>query len=130
MARLRDIVSRWLPPLLWMGVLFAASATPSRDIPSFGVVDFLVKKGGHMLGYAALGLLLWRALGWETKRAPLAWLFAVLYAVTDEFHQSFVPGRHPALLDALVFDGGGAALALWLALKWLKRRRSDRLDPK
>jgi VanZ family protein len=129
MKRLRTIASLWLPPLLWMGILFAASATPSRDIPSFGIIDFLVKKGGHMLGYAALALLFRRALGGESKRAALAWLLAVLYAVTDEFHQSFVPGRHPSPLDVLVFDSGGAALALWLRSKWSTSRRSNgRID--
>ena len=124
MSRVRTIVSLWLPPLIWMGVLFAASGTPSRDIPSFGVIDFLVKKGGHMLGYAALALLFQRALGWNMKRAPLAWLFAVLYAVTDEFHQTFVPGRHPAWTDVLFFDGGGAALAAWLSVKWANRHKA------
>ncbi len=124
MTLYRSLFWRWLPTILWMAVLFAASATPSRDIPTFGVEDYLVKKGGHMLGYAVLGLLLHRALGWEAKRAWLAWLLAVLYALTDEFHQSFVPGRHPALLDALVFDGGGAALAVWIRVLWSRRHKA------
>src|SRR5512141_3111991 len=118
MSRLRTLVSLWLPPLIWMGVLFAASGTPSREIPSFGLLDYLVKKSGHVLGYAALALLFHRALGWDTKRAPLAWVLAMLYAVTDEFHQTFVPGRHPALIDVVFFDGGGAAIAAWLSVKW------------
>ena len=123
MNRFRRILSLWLPPLLWMGVLFAASATPQRDIPTFGVVDFFVKKGGHMLGYAILALLFRRALGWQGRPLWQAWLLAFIYALTDEFHQSFVPGRHPALLDAVVFDGGGAALALWISSWWANRRK-------
>lgn len=123
MTRYRSTLWRWLPAILWMAVLFAASATPSRDIPAFGVVDYLVKKGGHMLGYAVLALLLRRALSWDPKRAWLAWVLAVLYALTDEFHQSFVPGRHPALFDALVFDGGGAALAVLISVLWQRRRK-------
>ncbi len=123
MTRYRTMLLRWLPAIIWMAVLFAASATPSRDIPTFGVVDYLVKKSGHMLGYAVLGLLLRRALGWDPKRAWLAWLLAVRDALTDEFHQSFVPGRHPALFDAFVFDGGGAALAVWISVLWQRRRR-------
>src|SRR5512140_1225987 len=102
MARLRTYFWLWAPVIVWMAVLFTASATPSRDIPTFGVIDYLVKKGGHMLGYAILALLLRRALGWDAQRTWLAWLLAVLYALSDEFHQSFVPGRHPALLDAVV----------------------------
>jgi len=42
-------------------------------------------------------------------------LITVLYAITDGFHQSFVPGRHPSWVDALVFDGSGAALVLLVA---------------
>ncbi len=123
MTRYQSILWRWLPAVLWMAVLFGASATPSRDIPTFGVVDYLVKKGGHMLGYAVLALLLRRALGWQSGRTWLAWLVAVLYALTDEFHQSFVPGRHPALFDAFIFDGGGAALALLISVWWSRRRQ-------
>lgn len=123
MRSVRRILSLWLPPVLWMAVLFAASATPSRDIPSFGLVDTIVKKGGHMLAYALLALLLRRAMGWEVTRAAWAWMLAVLYSVTDEFHQSFVPGRHPSWVDALVFDGGGALLALWLTSWWRGRAR-------
>ena len=123
MSQFRKLVSLWAPALLWMGLLFGASATPSTDIPTFGVLDYLVKKGGHVLGYAVLALLLRRALGWERRRLVAAWLLAVLYAMTDEFHQSFVPGRHPAFLDAFVFDGGGAALALYLSTFVRRRRR-------
>ncbi len=121
MTRYRSLLARWLPAILWMAILFAASATPSRDIPSYGVFDFVVKKGGHMLGYAVLGLLLRRALGWEAGPGWLAWVLAVLYALTDEFHQSFVPGRHPSLVDALVFDAGGAAIALLISAWWAQR---------
>ncbi len=124
MTRYRTLIERWLPAIAWMAILFAASATPSRDIPSYGALDFLVKKGGHMLGYAVLGLLLRRALGWEAKPAWLAWVLAVLYALTDEFHQSFVPGRHPSLVDALVFDGGGAAVALLISAWWTRKSHS------
>ncbi|MBK9782380.1 MAG: VanZ family protein [Anaerolineales bacterium] len=42
----------------------------------------------------------------------MAWLLAVLYSATDEFHQSFVPGRHAAVTDVLVFDSFGAMIAL------------------
>ncbi|MGZ6317289.1 MAG: VanZ family protein [Anaerolineales bacterium] len=116
MANLKSFASRWGPALLWMGVLFVSSATPSSDLPTFGFLDFAVKKGGHMLGYAILAMAYRRALGRETSRPMAAWALAVMYALVDEFHQSFVPGRHPSLIDALVFDGGGAALAIWLPM--------------
>lgn len=115
MRDVRGFFNRWGPALLWMAVLFAASATPSSDIPTFGLWDFVVKKGGHMLGYAVLALLYRRALGWDNRKAGLAWLLAVLYAMTDEWHQTLVPGRHPEWFDVLIFDGGGAAIAMLAA---------------
>jgi hypothetical protein len=116
MANPKNFASRWGPALLWMAVLFISSATPSSDLPSFGILDFVIKKGGHMLGYAILALAYRRGLGREASRPAAAWLLAVMYALLDEFHQSFVPGRHLSLIDALVFDGGGAALAIWLPM--------------
>ena len=78
-----------------------------------------------MLGYALLALAYWYGLRFEKKRWWLALLFALLYASSDEFHQSFVPGRHPSWVDVLGFDGGGALIALSLGLWWLggKKRR-------
>lgn len=114
---------RWGPALLWMGAIFVASATPSVDLPTFGLLDYLVKKTGHVLAYALLAILYWRALGRSSGRMGTAWVLAALYALTDEFHQRFVPGRHPSLVDALLFDGGGAAAALLLS-GWALRIRS------
>ncbi len=128
MANFKRIVVMWGPVVLWMAVIFAASATPSVDIPSFGTLDYIVKKAGHATAYALLALLIRRAIGWESKRPAGAWLIAVLYALTDELHQSLVPGRHPSIVDALVFDGGGAAAALLLSawLDPLLKRHSGR----
>lgn len=112
---------RWLPALTLMGVIFALSSIPSQEMPSFGFWDTLVKKSGHALGYGLLALTYWFALKWEKKRAWLAFLLAVLYALSDEFHQSFTPGRHPSWVDALVIDTGGALAALLIA-RWLKKK--------
>jgi VanZ family protein len=112
---------RWLPALAVMLVIFGFSSIPSREMPNFGLWDLVVKKGSHMLGYGLLALAWWYGLGFEKRLWWLALLLAVLYALTDEFHQSFVPGRHPSWLDVLGFDGGGAALAL-LVFFWVRKR--------
>jgi VanZ family protein len=129
----------WLPALVMMSIIFLVSSTPSSDIPNFDWADTLVKKGGHMLGYALLALAYWNGLrtariggnfdlseaGWRaTVKRPVllsSWTLAVLYAVTDEFHQSFVAGRHSSPLDVLI-DASGAAIGL-LLLRWFRNRK-------
>jgi VanZ family protein len=113
---------RWIPALGLMLVIFLVSATPSQELPNYGFWDFLVKKGGHATGYGLLAAAYWYALGFDLKKGWLAWLLAVLYAASDEFHQSFTPGRHPSPVDVLLFDGGGAALALTALTVFFKRK--------
>ena len=98
-----------------MATIFGFSSIPGNEMPNFGPADLFVKKGGHVLGYALLALAYWAGLRFEKHRWWLALLLAILYALSDEFHQSFVPGRHPSLVDALVIDAGGASIALGLA---------------
>ena len=120
MLKVKSFALRWGPVLFWMAVIFLASGTPGSDLPTFGTWDYVVKKGGHMLGYAVLAVLWRRGIGWERRPVAAAWLPAIIYALVDEVHQSFVPGRHPALTDALGFDGVGAALGLLVS--WLVER--------
>lgn len=113
----------WMPAVILMAGIFWASSTASIDLPDYGALDTLVKKSGHMTGYALLALAYWFGLkgsAVEKYQFGLAWSMALLYALTDEFHQSFTPGRHPALMDVFLFDGGGAALALLTLKKMLR----------
>ncbi len=118
-------VLRWLPAFVMMAILFLASNTPARSIPTFGVADVFVKKGGHMLGYALLASAYWAGLKFKKDRIWLAFLLAILYALTDEFHQTFIQGRHPSLVDVFGFDGGGAAIALLLEVLTLRKKRAS-----
>jgi VanZ family protein len=102
----------WLPVAAWAAVIFALSSIPSLGT-GLGTWDLLLRKLAHAAEYAVLGALLLRAL-----RRPLpAFALAVLYAVTDEVHQTFVPGREGAPLDVVV-DAAGAAVGVvvWRAL--------------
>jgi VanZ family protein len=107
---------RWLPMFLWMALIFAVSHTPNESIPGFGTWDLLIKKGSHLIAYAILAMLIHLALphkGW-------AWLLATLYAVSDEYHQTFVPGRNGLMVDVVIDSMG--ALAAMIGL-WLSERR-------
>ncbi len=121
-------IARWLPAIGMMAIIFAASNTPGKALPDFGPVDVIVKKAGHVLGYSLLALAYWNGLRFRKDRAWLAFLLAIVYAATDEVHQSFIPGRHPSWVDVLVFDGGGAGVALWLAGLWRARIASEAMN--
>lgn len=92
--------------ILWMGVIFAFSSLPGSSVPE-GPPAL-----GHFFLYAVLGMLLYLALPRDKRIRTLliAASLASLYGVTDEFHQSFVPGRTPDILDWLV-DTCAATLA-------------------
>jgi VanZ family protein len=120
---MRIQISKWLPALLVMMVIFFFSARPPSELPYFDWADHIVKKGGHIIGYAILAFLYWRAFDFKEKKVWAAWLFAILYAITDEFHQSFVPGRFSSVWDVLIFDNLGALISLWLAKRYRKQKR-------
>ena len=109
-----------------MCVIFLFSSQPSEKLPDLGWADRLFKKGGHMLGYGLLAFTYWHGFGWDRGKRPVAWLLAVFYAGTDEFHQSFVAGRNPSVWDVLVFDNLGALFALWLAGLFVGQKRPDK----
>jgi VanZ family protein len=128
MSKTIQIVLRWLPALLTMLTIFLFSAQSSSNLLPFDWADRIIKKGGHMIGYAMLALSYWRAFYFRQEKWWLAWCLAILYAVTDEFHQSFVPGRFPSIWDVLVYDNLGALISLWL-FTFYKTQRSDSLGP-
>ncbi len=114
MRRLR--LDLWLPPVVLMGVIFAVSAQPSLD-SGLGVIDLIGRKLIHFAEYALLCFLWWRPLATVTtpRRAALyAFLIASGYAGADEFHQSFIEGRHGTPVDWLIDSAGAAAAALSL----------------
>jgi VanZ like family len=106
----------WLPPLLLMFVIFLLSDQPSLD-SGLGAIDLIGRKLIHFAEYALLCFLWWRALVTVTspgRAALFAFLLASGYAATDEYHQTFVEGRHGTALDWAIDSAGAAAAALKL----------------
>jgi len=120
---MKEWIWRWGPAVVVMIVIFFASATPSSDLPSFGTWDLFAKKSGHMFGYGLLAAAFSHALKKGGKIMKIQFIAAVclacLYAVSDEFHQSFTPGRSPSIQDVGI-DAIGAALGL-LIWNWIRK---------
>ncbi len=124
---LMRLLLRWLPAFGLMAAIFALSSLPASRIPDLGALDVLFKKGGHMLGYAMLGLAYFYALPPRLHagyRRALALLMAVLFALSDEYHQSFVEGRGSTLVDVAI-DGIGALFALLVGTRYFPNSSSN-----
>jgi VanZ family protein len=105
-VRLPRALELWLPVVAWAAVIFVVSSIPSLN-SGLGTLDTVLRKAAHMCEYALLAALLLRALEDEL----LAFFGALLYAATDELHQTFVRGRHGTPRD-LIYDATGALLGL------------------
>jgi VanZ family protein len=116
-------VSRYMPPVAVMALIFALSATP--DLSSgLGLWDTVLRKLAHITIFGVLWLTVARATDW--RRPIAATVIAVLYAISDEMHQSVVEGRHGTPVDVAI-DAAGIGLA---ALSWmLTARRRGRPGP-
>ena len=99
-----------------MALIFGLSATP--DLGSgLGTLDLVVRKIGHVTIFAILWLTLARATDW--RRPVLATVVTLAYAAGDEWHQTFVEGRHGTPVDVAI-DAIGLGLA---ALAWARAAR-------
>ena len=126
---MNSLLRYWLPPVLWMGLIFIVSAQPTLPHHSDDLFDTILKKAAHMMEYGTLALLLWRAL--SRGRGTLSWsalvtafVVSVLYAASDEYHQSFVPGRNGTPVDVGI-DAVGALVALLVVGSLGKKRRRE-----
>ena len=107
-------LKNWALVFLWAGVIFFFSSQPGLKSSLPNQWDFVLRKLAHLTEYAVLTFLLIRTLsrywlGWR-RILLAAFILAILYAVSDEYHQTFVFGREGALRDVLI-DSAGALLA-------------------
>jgi VanZ family protein len=139
----RLFLKYWLPVLVWMAVIFAASSDaksfehssrilapllhwlfPHMANSTMNDIVFIARKCCHLAEYAVFALLVWRALNQSKNHlTPWSWpkvggtlLIVFLYAASDEFHQIFVPTRTPRIHDVVIDTIGGAIglFALWI----------------
>ena len=129
---LRNALLNWLPMILWMVLIYWLSSQPKLPHPGrkVGVSDYLFDYSAHVFIFGLLTWLAWRAI--EAKPTVLpdsvvsfsrasAAGFCALYAVSDEIHQRFVPGRWSNLADWLA-DIAGILITVSLLAGWQKWR--------
>lgn len=128
------LLRKWLPVVLWAALILSAANDQFSDEltagwleRAFGVVlpeavNVTLRKAGHVLAYAILGLLGWRA----ERKVALAMAVALAVAITDETMQSMTITRQGSIYDVLL-DTCGAALALGALIRFRGRghRRRD-----
>lgn len=104
--------------IAWMGVIFFLSHQPDLKSGFPTTIDFILRKIAHITEYAILCFLLIRAI----KNKKWAFLIAFLYAVSDEFHQLFIFGRHGTMRDVGI-DSIGIILAFLLYQQFFQKLR-------
>lgn len=115
---------RMVPMILVMGTIFYLSHQPgdTLDLPVWPGID----KMAHLLVYGLLAAATLLAFDerWKIGKTRLILfitpIFCLFYGITDEIHQSFVPGRFPSFADILA-DVAGAVL---VSLVWFRRREA------
>ncbi len=129
----RKRISRyWVPVVLYMGLIFAVSSLeqPPLPVPEFEWVT--IDKLYHFVEYAILGGLLAMAfVNASPRRLPKQWrwgaavVISILYGASDEWHQTFVPGRLATVADWVADALGAIVGVLGMYLYYRKRDVSD-----
>src|SRR2546425_86976 len=142
-------LSRYGPLILWAALIFVGSTSvlsashtsvllrvflwifPQASEVTLGTIHFLIRKAGHVSEYAILALLAARAFNSSTRellRKRWFWaslLLVVIYALSDEIHQSFVPSRTASIYDSMIDTLGGVTALALLSIRKHRRHRQD-----
>ena len=142
-----DFFKAWLPVIVWGMLMFVGSTDllsgeqtsrlitpflrwldPHMSYRTIETVHILIRKVGHIIEYAVLAVLLWRAFRrgtpWQVNLSILFMIVSVacsLFAISDEWHQSFVPSRTPSAHDVLI-DLAGALIGIAIYSAFTRRK--------
>ena len=148
---MKSFLKYWLPVLIWLGLIVIGSTdlmsaehtsriigpvlrsfNPDISAETIAQIQFVVRKTAHVMEYAILAALLWRALRagvrWQTRMSRLfiaVWFVCAVFAASDEFHQSFVPSRTASPIDVMI-DIFGALIGLVICVFVASRNVIDR----
>jgi VanZ family protein len=134
----RKFISRYLPLVVWLVFISYASSDsfnagntsriigplvlwlfPNTSPETMATIHFVTRKIAHFTEYAILGFLAARAFRPYPRWFLISAVLVVVYALIDEYHQSFVPSRTASVLDSLIDMAGGIT-----ALILVRRKRS------
>lgn len=116
---------RFLPALIWMGVIFYLSSIPNLELRGeLSVYDFVLRKLAHVAEYAILYLLWRRALETHRNASLQAGAITILYAISDEMHQFYVPTRDGKIADVAI-DAVGVILGS-VSYAWFRQRTQNK----
>jgi VanZ family protein len=149
---MRTFFKYWLPVFIWLGVIFAGSTQifsaeqtsrylvpflrwldPQISPSAIAAIHLALRNLGHLTEYAILAALFWRALRCATHlRAKMltlfvvVWITCIIFAVSDEFHQSFIASRTASLSDVMIdICGASIGLAICRMLGMPANRKSE-----
>ena len=128
--KLKTLLYFWLPVVLWMSFIFSLSSVPGGRLPQVQPPQFnkTVHQTVHFFEYSILGALLVRAfLRSKSNKISLGLLLgavavALLFGLSDEWHQSFTPGR-TCKLDDVLLDVASSISGILLFL--ISARKAD-----
>jgi len=142
---------RYGPLIIWAALIFIGSSDllsgshtsmflvrplhwlfPGARIDTLQAIHLTIRKAGHFCTYAVLALLAARAFRTSSRewlRIQWFWvalLFVIVYSLSDEFHQSFVPTRGASIFDSLIDTLGGLTALTLLAIITRRRSRQEK----
>jgi VanZ family protein len=124
--RLKQFIFYWLPLLIFCGFIFIQSSYPSpNNVITFAFSDKLL----HVIAYAILGILFFRAYGTLPIKNNLSLLIGLsilsagLFGLSDEIHQYFVPARNADLWD-FIADMIGSLSGVFLYQVWMTWKKT------
>lgn len=148
MARFHRFLSRYLPLAAWLAFISYASSDsfsagntsriigplilwlfPNTSEETLAIVHFVTRKIAHFTEYAILAFLAARAFRTSSRPAIrdrwflISAALIVVYALVDEYHQSFVPSRTASVFDSLIDMTGGFAALILISRKGAKTSR-------
>jgi len=141
---------RYGPLILWAAFIFVASTRlmsasntttilrpvmlwlfPNISEATLSLIHSMIRKAGHFSEYAIFALLAARAFRTSSRellRKRWFWaslLLVVVYALGDEFHQSFVPSRTASIYDSMIDTFGGLTALVFLTIRKHRTHRQD-----